>query len=118
MEVFHPVSIDSLIDGCSDIVQYAYRYFNIEYTKPMKLWSKLLIIGKNNIMVLLELCLCTALPNATLEKVFQSFESGEDPAKIYIISRDFKFHHKNKNERFKFRRIQPRLSQQMCRFLV
>ena len=47
MEVFQPVSIDSLIDGYSDIVHYAYCYFNIEYTEPMKLWSKLLIIGKN-----------------------------------------------------------------------
>ena len=37
MEVFHPVSIDSLIDGYSDIVQYAYRYFDNEHTEPMKL---------------------------------------------------------------------------------
>ena len=75
MEVFHPVSIDSLIDGYSDIVQYAYRYFNTEYTKLMKLWSKLLIIGKNNehwkdIMLLKELCLCTPFSNATLESFF------------------------------------------------
>ena len=82
MEVFHPVSTDSLIDGYSDIVQYAYCYFNIEYTELMKLWSKLLIIGKKNenwkdIMLFLELCLCTPFSNAT-----QPFESGEDPAKI------------------------------------
>ena len=70
MEVFHPVSIVSLIDGYSDIVQYAYRYFSIEYTEPMKLWSKLLTIGKNNIILLLELCLCTPLSNATLERFF------------------------------------------------
>ena len=31
MGVFHPVSIDLLID----------RYFDIEHTEPMKLWSKL-----------------------------------------------------------------------------
>ena len=37
MEVFHPVSIDSLIDGYSDNVQYAYRYFDNEHTEPMKL---------------------------------------------------------------------------------
>ena len=75
MEVFHPVNIDSLIDGYSDIVQYANRYFNIEYTKLMKLWSKLLIIGKNNehwkdIMLLIELCLCNPFSNATLERFF------------------------------------------------
>ena len=75
MEVFHPVSIDSLIDGYSDIVQYAHRYFDIEHTEPIKLWSKLLIIGKNNehwknIMLLLELCLCTPFSNATLERFF------------------------------------------------
>ena len=41
----------------------------------MKLWSKLLIIGKNNehgkdIMLILELCLCTPFFNATLERFF------------------------------------------------
>ena len=56
MEVFHPVSIDSLIDGYSDIVQYA----------------------------------------ETLNLIMRGL----------------------RNERFKFRRIQPRLCQQMCRFLV
>ena len=75
MEVFHTVSIDSLIDGYSDIVQYANRYLDIEHTEPMKLWSKLLIIGKNNehwknTMLLLELCLCTPFSNATLERFF------------------------------------------------
>ena len=75
MEVFHPVSIDSLIDGYSDIVQYAHRYFDIEHTKLMKLWIKLLIIGKNNehwknIMLLLQLCLCALFSNATLQRFF------------------------------------------------
>ena len=75
MEVFQPVSIDSLIDGYSDIVQYANRYFDIEHIEPMKLWSKLLIIRKNNehwknTMLLLELCLCTLFSNATLERFF------------------------------------------------
>ena len=37
MEMFHQVSIDSLIDGYGDIVQYANCYFNIEYTTPMKI---------------------------------------------------------------------------------
>ena len=65
MGVFHPVSIDLLID----------RYFDIEHTEPMKLWSKLLLIGKNNehwknIMLLLELCLCTQFSNATLAGFF------------------------------------------------
>ena len=63
MEVFHPVSIDWLIDSYSDIVQYAYCYFDIEYTKLMKLWSKLLITGKNNEH-------CTPFSNATLERFF------------------------------------------------
>ena len=41
----------------------------------MKLWRKLLIIGKNNehwkdIMLLLELFLCTPFSNATLERFF------------------------------------------------
>ena len=71
MEVYNPVSIELLINGCSDIVQYVYSYFNIEHTVPMKLWSKLLIIRKNNehlkdIMLLLELCLCTTFSNTTL----------------------------------------------------
>ena len=78
MEVFHPVSVDLLIDGYSDIVQYAYRYFDIEYTEPMKLWSKLFIIGKNKEhwkdMLLLELCLCTPFSNATLERFFSHFK--------------------------------------------
>ena len=73
--MFHPVSIDLLIDGFSDIVQYAYHYFDIEHTELMKLWIKLLLIGKNHehwkdIMLLLELCLCTPFSNATLERFF------------------------------------------------
>ena len=76
MKVFYQVSIDSLLDGYIDIVQYAYRYFDIEHTEPMKLWSKLLITMQNNehwkdIMLLLELCLCTSpFSNATLERFF------------------------------------------------
>ena len=75
MEVFHPVSIDSLIDGYSDIVQNAHCYLEIEHTKLMKLWSKLVIINKSNedwedIMLLLELCLCSLFSNATLERFF------------------------------------------------
>ena len=71
MEVFHSLSINSLIDGYSDIVQYAYRYFDTEHIKLMKLWIKLLIIGKNNensrdIMLHLGRCLCTPFSNATL----------------------------------------------------
>ena len=34
MELFQPVSIDSLINGYSDIVQYAYCYLDIEHTRP------------------------------------------------------------------------------------
>ena len=73
MKVYNPVSIDLLINDCSDIVQYAYRYFNIAHTVPMKLWSKLLIIHKNNehlkdIILLLELCLYTTFSNTTLER--------------------------------------------------
>ena len=71
MEVFHSLSINSLINGYSDNVQYAYRYFDTEHIKPMKLWIKLLIIGRNNensrdIMLRLGLCLCTPFSNATL----------------------------------------------------
>ena len=43
MEVFHPVSIGSLIDGYSDIVQYAYRYFDIEYTQADETMEQALV---------------------------------------------------------------------------
>ena len=46
MEVFHSVGINSLIDGYSDIVQYAYSYSDTEHTGPMNLWRKLLIMVK------------------------------------------------------------------------
>ena len=50
--------------------------------------------------------------------IFHSFESGEDTVKIYVISQEFKFHNENKNERFMFKRIQPRLYQQMCQLIL
>ena len=44
MEVFYPVSVDSLIDGYSDIVQYAYRFFDIGHTEALKMQLKILNI--------------------------------------------------------------------------
>ena len=75
MDVFTSTTLNSLIIGYIDVVRYAYRYFNIDSTDPMKLWSKLCMLGKDkeswkDIIFLIELCLCTPFSNATLERFF------------------------------------------------
>ena len=75
MDAFKFTTLNSLIVGYVDIVHYAYRYFNIDSTDPMKLWSKLCKLGKEkeswkDILLLIELCLYTPFSNATLERFF------------------------------------------------
>ena len=75
MPVFKSITRISLQTGFVDVVRYAYRYFEIENIKPMSLWSKICTLGKDkeswhDIIILIELFLCTLFSNATLERFF------------------------------------------------
>ena len=78
MSVFKLITHDSLQTGFID-VQYIQRCFNIENIKPISLWSKICSLGKDrecwyDIMILIELCLCTPFSNATLKRFFSDLE--------------------------------------------
>ena len=75
MPIFKSITHDSLQTGFVDVARYAYRYFNVENIKPVSLWSKICSLGKDreswyDIMILIELCLCTPFSNATLKRFF------------------------------------------------
>ena len=88
MPVFKSITRDSLQTGFVDVVRYTYRYFDVENIKPVSLWSKICTLGKDreswhDIMILIELCLCTPFSNATLER----FLSHLKVVKIELRSR-------------------------------
>ena len=79
MPIFESTSLESLQNGYTEFVRYAYRYFDIDNVKPADLWPKLCRLGKEredwkSIMLLIELCRCTTFSNATLEKFFSHFK--------------------------------------------
>ena len=62
--IFESISLESLQNGYTEFVRYAYRYFDIDNVKPADLWHKLCRSGKERedwkpIMLLIELCRCT-----------------------------------------------------------
>ena len=72
MPIFESTSLESLQNGYTEFVRYAYRYFDIDNVKPADLWPKLCRLGKEKedwkpIMLLIELCRCTPFSNATHE---------------------------------------------------
>ena len=78
MPIFESTSLESLQNGYTEFVCYAYCYFDIDNVKPADLWPKLWL-GKERedwkpIMLLIELCRCTPFSNATLERFFSHFK--------------------------------------------
>ena len=66
MPIFESTSLESLQNGYTEFVHYAYRYFDIDNVKPVDFWPKLCRLGKERedwkpIMLLNELCRCTLL---------------------------------------------------------
>ena len=79
MPTFESTSVESLQNGYTEFVSYAYHYFDINNVKPADLWPKLCRLGKERedwkpIMLLIELCRCTPFSNATLERFFSHFK--------------------------------------------
>lgn len=75
MEAFKNITYDYLSNGFLDVVLYANCYFCIIDQNLLELWSKLPIIGKNkpqwkDISPIVELYLCAAFSNATLDRSF------------------------------------------------
>ena len=79
MPIFESTSFESLQNGYTEFVRYAYRYFHINIVKPADLWPKLCRLDKERedwtpIMLLIELCRCKPFSNATLERFFSHFK--------------------------------------------
>ena len=75
MEVFKVFTIDDITEGFLAITSYAHRYFDIPSIKPMEFWSKMIGLHKDNIswkavLLVVELCFCVPISNATLERLF------------------------------------------------
>ena len=88
MPVFESVTCESLQSGYADIIHYVYRYSTVIKINPMNLCSKICLGSKENeswhdIILLVELCLCTLFSNTTLERFFSHLKI----AKIKIESR-------------------------------
>ena len=76
MDVFKVFTVEDVTDGVFlAITGYAYRYFEIPNIKPIKFWSKMLDPKKDKTawkvaLLLVELCFCAPISNATLERLF------------------------------------------------
>ena len=75
MEAFKKFTSDNVVEGFIDIVRYAKRYFETENMNSLEFWSKLAKPGKDKtkwsgFLLILELCLCAPVSNATLERLF------------------------------------------------
>ena len=75
MSVFESVTCKSLQSGHEDIIRYAHRYFAVDKIKPMRFWSKICLGNKekeswHDVILLVELCLCTPFSKPTLERFF------------------------------------------------
>ena len=73
MPIFESTSLESLQNGYTKFVHFAYHYFDIDNVKPADLWPKLCRLGKEredwkSIMLLIELFRCTPFLIATLER--------------------------------------------------
>ena len=72
MEVFNEMLWEAVLNGFVDIVHYANQYFSLPTANPIDLWGKILIRVKNKpdwkgISLIVEICLCAAFSNASLE---------------------------------------------------
>ena len=79
MPMFASTSLESLQNGYTEFVRYAYRYFDIDNVKTADLWHKLCRLGKEReewkpIMLLIELFRCPPFSNAAPERSFSHFK--------------------------------------------
>ena len=74
MEVFKLFTVEDITEGFLAITSYAYRYFETPNIMPMEFWSKLLYLHEdytswNTVLLIVELCFCAPVSNATLERI-------------------------------------------------
>ena len=89
--VFESVTCESLLSGCAGIIHYAHQYFAVDKIKPMNLWSKICVENKekeswHDIILLVELCLCTPFSNATLERNFSHLKLVKTEIRLRLLS--------------------------------
>ena len=75
MEIFKEFIKEDVTESFMALTNYAYRYFDISNIKPMEFWSKMLNLHKHNTswkvaLLIVELCFCAPISNATLERLF------------------------------------------------
>ena len=75
ISIFSGISPGELKEGYLDIAYYAFHYFNIISTDPVKLWGKIHELGKEKeswkpALIFIKLCLCSPFSNATPERFF------------------------------------------------
>ena len=91
MPVFESVTCKLLQSVYADIICYAHRYFAIDRIKPMNLWSKICLGNKekepwHDIVLLVELCLCTPFSNATLKRFFSHLKVVKTEIRLRLSS--------------------------------
>ena len=92
MPVFESVMCELLQIGYVDIICYVHQYFAVDKIKPKNLWSKICLENNNkkeswhDIILLVELCLCTPFSNATLERNFSHLKLVKTEIRLRLLS--------------------------------
>ena len=97
MPVFESVMCELLQIGYVDIICYVHQYFAVDRIKPKNLWSKICLENNNkkeswhDIILLVELCLCTPFSNATFERFFSHLKVVKIEIRLRLSSESLNF---------------------------
>ena len=75
MGVFAAFNEEQVIESFLSVVRYGIKYFNVKNVDVLEFWSRMLSLQDENphwraAMLLIEICLCAPVSNASLERLF------------------------------------------------